>query len=73
MSFLDPMDCAKAIREMNGKYIGTRLGYHCMDFIYCISLRIFFAFFVLFHRPMKIRKSTWKDRDLKEVPIIVIQ
>lgn len=41
MSFLDPMDCAKAIREMNGKYIGTR--------------------------PMKIRKSTWKDRDIKEV------
>jgi hypothetical protein len=35
------MDCAKAIREMNGKYLGTR--------------------------PMKIRKSTWKDRDIKEV------
>jgi len=24
VSFLDPMDCAKAIREMNGKYLGTR-------------------------------------------------
>jgi hypothetical protein len=35
------MDCAKAIREMNGKYLGTR--------------------------PMKISKSTWKDRDIQEV------
>lgn len=41
VSFLDPMDCAKAIREMNGKYCGAR--------------------------PMKIRKSTWEERDLKEV------
>lgn len=41
VSFLDPMDCAKAIREQNGKYLGTR--------------------------PMKISKSTWKDRDIKEV------
>jgi RNA recognition motif-containing protein len=24
VSFLDPMDCAKAIREMNGKYLGSR-------------------------------------------------
>lgn len=24
VSFLDPMDCAKAIREMNGKYLGGR-------------------------------------------------
>ena len=41
VSFLDPMDCAKAIREMDGKYCGSR--------------------------PMKITKSTWKDRELKEV------
>lgn len=41
VSFLDPMDCAKAIREQNGKYLGPR--------------------------PMKITKSTWKERDLKEV------
>lgn len=41
VSFLDPMDCAKAIREMNDKYLGTR--------------------------PMKIRKSTWKDRDIEKV------
>ena len=24
VSFLDPMDCAKALREMNGKYLGSR-------------------------------------------------
>lgn len=24
VSFLDPMDCAKALREMNGKYLGAR-------------------------------------------------
>lgn len=24
VSFLDPMDCAKAIREMNGKYLASR-------------------------------------------------
>lgn len=41
VSFMDPMDCAKAIREMNGKYCGAR--------------------------PMKITKSTWEDRNLKEV------
>jgi RNA recognition motif-containing protein len=27
VSFMDPMDCAKAIREMQGKYLGTR--YNC--------------------------------------------
>jgi RNA recognition motif-containing protein len=43
VSFLDPMDCAKAIREMNGKYLGSR--------------------------PMSIRKSTWKDRDMEEVSV----
>ena len=35
------MDCAKAIREQNGKYLLTR--------------------------PMKIIKSSWKERDIKEV------
>jgi hypothetical protein len=35
------MDCAKAIREQNGKYLASR--------------------------PMKIRRSTWKDKDIKEV------
>ena len=24
VSFIDPMDCAKALREMNGKYLGAR-------------------------------------------------
>jgi RNA recognition motif-containing protein len=24
VSFLDPMDCAKALREQNGKYLGSR-------------------------------------------------
>lgn len=43
VSFLDPMDCAKAIREQNGKYLASR--------------------------PMKITKSSWKERDLKEVRI----
>ena len=46
VSFLDPMDCAKAIREMNNKYLGTR--------------------------PMKIRKSTWKDRDIEEARITLV-
>lgn len=41
VSFLDPFEAAKAIREKNGKYLGNR--------------------------PMKISKSTWKDRDIKEV------
>lgn len=27
VSFLDPMDCAKAIREMNGKYLASRYKY----------------------------------------------
>jgi len=41
VSFLDPMECAKAIREQQGKY--------------------------LLSRPMKIRKSTWKDKDALQV------
>lgn len=41
VSFIDPFDCAKAMREMNGKYIGNR--------------------------PVKLSKSTWKDRDIKQV------
>jgi RNA recognition motif-containing protein len=38
VSFKDPEDYRKAMREMNGKYVGSR--------------------------PVKLRKSTWKDRDL---------
>mmetsp|Transcript_87835 Transcript_87835/g.250248 ORF Transcript_87835/g.250248 Transcript_87835/m.250248 type:complete len:278 (+) Transcript_87835:477-1310(+) len=38
VSFIDPFDCAKALREMNGKYVGNR--------------------------PVKIKKSAWKDRDI---------
>lgn len=41
VSFIDPMECAKAIREQQGKLCGGR--------------------------PMKIMKSTWKDRDRHEV------
>lgn len=41
VSFLDPMDCVKAMREMNGKYLGSR--------------------------PMSIKRSDWKERDIKEV------
>ena len=41
MSFLDPFEGLKALREMNGKYIGSR--------------------------PVKLKKSDWKQRDLKEV------
>lgn len=41
ISFIDPFDCAKALREMNGRYIGNR--------------------------PVKLMKSAWKDRDIKNV------
>ena len=41
VSFLDPFEGLKALREMNGKYIGSR--------------------------PVKLKKSDWKERDLKEV------
>lgn len=36
VSFKDPWDMTKALREMHGKYIGNR--------------------------PVKVRKSTWKER-----------
>lgn len=39
LSFKDPSDFAKAMREMNGKYVGNR--------------------------PIKLRKSTWKDRNIE--------
>lgn len=39
VSFKDPNDFMKAMREMNGKYIGNR--------------------------PIKMRKSSWKDRDFQ--------
>ena len=38
VSFLNPQDFLKALKEMNGKYVGNR--------------------------PVKITKSSWKDRDL---------
>lgn len=39
ISFKDPQDYLKAMREMNGKYVGNR--------------------------PIKLRKSTWKDRNIE--------
>mmetsp|Transcript_35906 Transcript_35906/g.94122 ORF Transcript_35906/g.94122 Transcript_35906/m.94122 type:complete len:177 (+) Transcript_35906:3-533(+) len=39
VSFKDPNDYSRAMKEMHGKYIGNR--------------------------PVKLRKSTWKDRDVK--------
>ncbi|MCI4391326.1 hypothetical protein PGIGA_G00132850 [Pangasianodon gigas] len=41
VSFKDPNDYVRAMREMNGKYVGSR--------------------------PIKLRKSTWKDRNLEIV------
>ena len=41
VSFLDPFEGLKALREMNLKYIGSR--------------------------PVKLKKSDWKERDVKEV------
>eukprot|EP00753_Platysulcus_tardus_P010488 PLAT2756.1.p1 GENE.PLAT2756.1~~PLAT2756.1.p1 ORF type:complete len:241 (+),score=109.08 PLAT2756.1:113-835(+) len=41
VSFADPFDCAKALREMDGKYVGSR--------------------------PVKLRRSTWKDRNIQNV------
>lgn len=40
VSFLDPADCAAALKEMNGKYVGNR--------------------------PIKLRKSTWEQRDISK-------
>jgi len=39
VSFKDPQDFIRAMREMEGKYVGNR--------------------------PIKLRKSTWKDRSLE--------
>jgi hypothetical protein len=41
VSFKDPVDFTKAMREMNGKYVGSR--------------------------PIKLRKSNWKDRNIEVV------
>ncbi|GAB6018809.1 hypothetical protein CHUAL_000470 [Chamberlinius hualienensis] len=41
VSFKDPQDFIKAMKEMNGKYVGSR--------------------------PIKLRKSTWKDRNIETV------
>ncbi|XP_017592676.1 PREDICTED: RNA-binding protein 42, partial [Corvus brachyrhynchos] len=41
VSFKDPNDYVRAMREMNGKYVGSR--------------------------PIKLRKSQWKDRNLEVV------
>eukprot|EP00096_Caligus_rogercresseyi_P006271 TRINITY_DN22599_c0_g1_i1.p1 TRINITY_DN22599_c0_g1~~TRINITY_DN22599_c0_g1_i1.p1 ORF type:complete len:270 (+),score=102.03 TRINITY_DN22599_c0_g1_i1:116-925(+) len=41
VSFRDPMDFTRAMREMNGKYVGSR--------------------------PIKMRKSNWRDRNLEIV------
>ena len=83
VSFMDPMDCAKAIREMQGKYLGTRYGYWTkMQFPYenynlFVILdenlfgiyRVFTsAISILLHfRPMKITRSKWDELDIKQV------
>jgi len=41
VSLLDPRDCARAIREMDQSWLGSR--------------------------PIKVRRSEWKDRDMKQV------
>ncbi|KAG7344191.1 nucleic acid-binding protein [Nitzschia inconspicua] len=41
VSFLQPLDCAKAIREQDQKWLGSR--------------------------PIRVKRSDWKDRNLKEV------
>lgn len=41
VSFKDPQDFIRAMKEMNGKYVGSR--------------------------PIKLRKSTWKDRNVENV------
>ncbi|XP_023324904.1 RNA-binding protein 42 [Eurytemora carolleeae] len=41
VSFKDPADFTRAIKEMDGKYVGSR--------------------------PIKLRKSNWKDRNLEQV------
>jgi hypothetical protein len=41
VSLLDPRECARAIREMDQSWLGSR--------------------------PIKVKRSEWKDRDLKEV------
>jgi RNA recognition motif-containing protein len=41
VSFRDPMDFTRAMREINGKYVGSR--------------------------PIKMRKSNWKDRNVEQV------
>jgi len=41
VSFKDPQDFTRAIRELNGKYVGSR--------------------------PIKLRKSNWKDRNIEVV------
>uniref|UniRef100_A0A3B3ZK30 RRM domain-containing protein n=1 Tax=Periophthalmus magnuspinnatus TaxID=409849 RepID=A0A3B3ZK30_9GOBI len=41
VSFKDPNDYVRAMREMNGKYVGSR--------------------------PIKLRKSMWKDRNIEVV------
>lgn len=44
VSFLDANDCLRAMKEMNGKYLGVR--------------------------PMRIKRSTWQDRQLEEVLLL---
>lgn len=53
------MDCAKALREMNGKYLQSR-------YVLNLIANALFSSYA-YSRPMKITKSSWKERDLKEV------
>lgn len=83
VSFMDPMDCAKAIREMQGKYLGTR--YDC-DEKYCSaeasptdnffrrcpysepqSIHSSDFSILILFRPMKITRSKWDELDIKQV------
>ena len=63
VSFKSSEDFIKAMREMNGS---------CLSFL-CYKMCLFLIFFILKqffigkyvgNRPIKLRKSTWKDRNL---------
>ena len=54
VSFMDPMDCAKAIREMQGKYLGTR--YFILMYIF-VLFSVFQSLFFFKHAILYIAAS----------------
>jgi hypothetical protein len=69
VSMMDPFEAARAIREKNGKYLCSRYIAVCfyIHFVNSMACKELTLLHISLPRPITVRKSTWKDRELDVV------